>query len=70
MQNGLATAGTNFTEPGAHNKGDLCRRVLVSSDYDADFSRANGLLFSHLLSPFHESLKFLKICLKVDWDMF
>ena len=24
-QNSLATAGTNFTKPGAHNKGDLCR---------------------------------------------
>ena len=23
-QNSLATAGTNFTKPGAHNKGDLC----------------------------------------------
>ena len=21
---GVATAGTNFTKPGAHNKGDLC----------------------------------------------
>ena len=23
-QNSLATAGTNFTKPGAQNKGDLC----------------------------------------------
>jgi len=23
-QNSLATAGTNYTKPGAHNKGDLC----------------------------------------------
>ena len=26
-QKSLATAGTNFTKPGAHNKGDLCKRV-------------------------------------------
>ena len=25
-QNSLATAGTNFTKPGAHNKGDLCNK--------------------------------------------
>ena len=24
LQDSLATAGTNFTKPGAHNKGDLC----------------------------------------------
>ena len=28
-QNSLATAGTNFTKPGAHNKGDLCTIRLL-----------------------------------------
>ena len=28
-QTSLATAGTNFTKPGAHNKGDLCTTFLV-----------------------------------------
>ena len=27
-RNILATAGTNFTKPGAQNKGDLCRSVV------------------------------------------
>ena len=30
-QNSLATAGTNFTKPGAHNKGDLCMFILIRS---------------------------------------
>ena len=29
-QNSLATAGTNFTKPGAQNKGDLC----MSEDFE------------------------------------
>ena len=28
-QNSLATAGTNFTKPGAQNKGDLCIFMLI-----------------------------------------
>ena len=30
-RNSLATAGTNFTKPGAHNKGDLCMFVMSDS---------------------------------------
>ena len=29
-QNSLATAGTNFTKPGAHNKVHLCTMVQIS----------------------------------------
>ena len=28
-QNSLATAGTNFTKPGAQNKGDLCTLKVI-----------------------------------------
>ena len=28
-QNSLATAGTNFTKPGAQNKGDLCTTIYL-----------------------------------------
>ena len=31
-KNSLATAGTNFTKPGAQNKGDLCRNKVHKSD--------------------------------------
>ena len=30
-QNSLATAATNFTKPGAQNKGDLCRSIFTNS---------------------------------------
>ena len=34
LQDSLATAGTNFTKPGAQNKGDLCKVEIPSTDRD------------------------------------
>ena len=33
-QKSLATAGTNFTKPGTHNKGDLC--ILNETEREAE----------------------------------
>ena len=33
-QNSLATAGTNFTKPGAQNKGDLCNCDIGKTEVD------------------------------------
>ena len=39
-QNSLATAGTNFTKPGAQNKGDLCIRRGENSVKTPDMTGA------------------------------
>ena len=41
-QNSLATAGTKFTKPGAHNKGDLCTHISISL-YAQEAWRGNSL---------------------------
>ena len=43
-QNSLATAGTNFTKPGAQNKGDLCNRPL--SETPPKYTHARRKLYN------------------------
>ena len=68
-QNSLATVGTNFTKPGAHNKGDFCTRFAkcirmameASNNVTLEPRLSSGMLHNILGDKLPHTVGFLSV---------